>query len=80
MLKEFGGVAQLDGGDLGNLGALFARSNKDTPADIQARRQHLAIAAFDKQVGPQILCLCRSALLAVLRSHCWVHTSQEQGA
>ena len=51
MLKEFGGVAQLDGGDLGNLGALFARSTKDTPADIQARRQHLAIAAFDKQAG-----------------------------
>ena len=53
MLKEFGGVAQLDGGDLGNLGALFARSNKDTPADIQARLQHLAIAAFDKQASPE---------------------------
>ena len=49
-LKDLGEAAQLDGGETGKLGALFARSSKDTPADIQARRQHLAIAAFDKQV------------------------------
>ena len=50
MLKEFGGVAQLDGGALGEMGARFARSSRDTPADQQARRHHLAVGIFDKQV------------------------------
>ena len=49
MLKEFGGVAQLDGGALGEMGARFARSSRDTPADQQARRHHLAVGIFDKQ-------------------------------